>query len=202
MPFPCCCTLCIFIFCDKMNRRRAAAALLLMRQLSYGHQYWVHPINTKREECGEYYALYKDLTNYPDQFYTYYCMTTQSFWLHIDANSRSHIQTKTKLLTKYLPRRKVRCLYQVPCYRWFHYHHCLQHKVRNINCLEHHTWCLLCYLGCYITHTHAFTYWRRMEIYWWSFLQKVEYTKLLGCNWWQTCKYSSPSKFWITVLQL
>ena len=25
---------------------------------------------------------------------------------------------------------------------------------------------------------------------------------MLGCNQWQTCKYSSPSKFWITVLQL
>ena len=124
------------------------------------------------------------------------------FWLHIDANLRSHIQTKTKLLTKYLPRRKACCLYQVPCYRWFHYHHCLQLQVRNINCLEHHTWCLLCYLGCFITHTHAFTYWRTMEIYCWWFLHKVEYTKLLGCNWWQTCKYSSPSKFWITVLQL
>ena len=66
-------------FFDKMNRRRAAAALLLMRQHSYGHQYWVNPINTKREECGEYHTLYKDLRNYPDWFYTYYCMTTQSF---------------------------------------------------------------------------------------------------------------------------
>ena len=61
-----------------MNRRRAAAALLLMRQHNYGHQYWVHPINMKREECGEYHTLYNDLRNYPDQFYTYYHMTTQS----------------------------------------------------------------------------------------------------------------------------
>ena len=62
-----------------MNRRRAAAALLLMRQHNCGYQYWVHPINTKREECGEYHTLYKDLRNYPDQFYTYHCMATQSF---------------------------------------------------------------------------------------------------------------------------
>ena len=62
-----------------MNRRRAAAALLLMIQHNYGHQYWVHPINTRREECGEYHTLYKDLRNYPDRFYTYYHMTTRSF---------------------------------------------------------------------------------------------------------------------------
>ena len=62
-----------------MNRRRVATALLLMRQHNNGHQYWVHPINIKREECGEYHSLYKDLRNYPDQFYNPYGMATQSF---------------------------------------------------------------------------------------------------------------------------
>ena len=137
------------------------------------------------------------MRNYPDQLYTYYCMTTQSFD-YILMQIRDCI-CKPRL--NFWPR-KACCLYQVPCYRWFHYHHCLQLQFRNINCLEHDTWCLLCCLGCFITHTHAFTYWRTMDIYCWRFLHKVEYNKLLGCNQWQTCKYSSPSKFWITVLQL
>ena len=128
---------CIFIFCDKMNRRRAATALLLMRQHNYGHQYWVHPINTKREECGEYHTLYQDLGNYPDWFHTYYHMTTLSFDYILMQIGRLHIQTKTKLSTKYLPRRKGYCLYQVPCYRQFHYYHCLQLQVTNVNCVNH-----------------------------------------------------------------
>ena len=63
-----------------MNRRRVATTLFLIRQHNYGCQCWVHQINAKREEHGEYHTLYnKDLRNYADWFYTYYPMTAQSF---------------------------------------------------------------------------------------------------------------------------
>ena len=127
-------------FVTKWTGRKAATALLLMRQHNYGNQYWVHPVNTKREEHGEHHTLYKDLRNYPNQFYIYYHMTTQSFD-YILMHSWDHIyKPKLNFWPSICSEEKLGCLYQVPCYRGFHYHHYLQLQLRKMNCLEHHTW--------------------------------------------------------------
>ena len=62
-----------------MNRRQAAAALLLYRRKKYNQKYWVHPINQTCKDFGEFHTLYKDLRKYPDRFYTYYRMSTEQF---------------------------------------------------------------------------------------------------------------------------
>ena len=61
-----------------MNKRQAAAAFLLYRGQNQGQRYWVHPINSKCEESGEFNTLYKDLW-YPDRFHTYYHMSLDQF---------------------------------------------------------------------------------------------------------------------------
>ena len=61
-----------------MNRRQSSAALLLYRRQKH-HRYWVHPINQRHQQYGEFHTLYKDLTKYPDRFNTYYRMSTEEF---------------------------------------------------------------------------------------------------------------------------
>ena len=61
-----------------MNRRQAAAALLLYRRQKH-HSYCVHPINQSCQQFGEFHTPYKDLRKYPDRFYTYYRMSTEQF---------------------------------------------------------------------------------------------------------------------------
>ena len=62
-----------------MNRRQAAAALLLFRRKKYNQKYWVHPINQTHKDFGEFHTLYKNLRKYPDRFYTYYRMSIELF---------------------------------------------------------------------------------------------------------------------------
>ena len=62
-----------------MNRRQAAAALLLFRRKKYNLKYWFHPINQTCKDFGEFHTLHKDLQKYPDRFYTYYRMSTEQF---------------------------------------------------------------------------------------------------------------------------
>ena len=62
-----------------MNRRQAAAALLLFRRKKYNQKYWVHPIKQKHKDFGEFHTLYKDFRKYPDRFYTYYRMSIEQF---------------------------------------------------------------------------------------------------------------------------
>ena len=61
-----------------MNRRQAAAALLLYRRQQHC-RYWVHHINQSHQQFGEFHTLYKDLRKYPDRFYIYYRMNTEQF---------------------------------------------------------------------------------------------------------------------------
>ena len=61
-----------------MNRREAAATLLLYRRQNH-HMYWVHPINQSHQQFDEFNTLYKDLRKYPDRFYTYYRLNTEQF---------------------------------------------------------------------------------------------------------------------------
>ena len=60
-----------------MNRRQAAAALLLFRWKKYNQKYWVHPIKQTCKDFGEFHTLYKDLRKHPDMFYTYYRMSIE-----------------------------------------------------------------------------------------------------------------------------
>ena len=40
---------------------------------------WVHDINSKREELGEYHKLVNELRQHPDKFYTYFRMSKEKF---------------------------------------------------------------------------------------------------------------------------
>ena len=61
-----------------MNRRQAAAQLLLYRRQNHC-MYWVHPINQSCQHFGKFNPLYKDLRKYPDRFPTSYRMSTEQF---------------------------------------------------------------------------------------------------------------------------
>ena len=67
-----------FLYKIIMNRRQAAAALLLYRRQKHC-MYWVHPIKQSCQQFGEFNTLYKDLRKYPDRFYTYYRISTEQF---------------------------------------------------------------------------------------------------------------------------
>ena len=67
-----------YLYKITMNRRQAAAALLLYRRQKHC-RYWVHPINQSHQQFGEFHTLYKDLRKYQDRFYTYYRMSTEQF---------------------------------------------------------------------------------------------------------------------------
>ncbi|KAL4121230.1 hypothetical protein QTP88_013786 [Uroleucon formosanum] len=40
---------------------------------------WVHEINEKREEFGEFHHLCRELSTYEDRFVNYFCMTREQF---------------------------------------------------------------------------------------------------------------------------
>jgi hypothetical protein len=47
------------------------------------HRYWVHKVNKKREEFGEYHRLIKDLEEDDQRFHIYFRMSKEKFnYLH------------------------------------------------------------------------------------------------------------------------
>lgn len=42
-------------------------------------RYWVHPINSNREEFGQFDAFYDSIRRYPDKFFEYFRMSITSF---------------------------------------------------------------------------------------------------------------------------
>ena len=53
--------------------------MVILKKKKAKREYWVHPINQKREEFGEYHRLCLELREYPDRFYTYFRMTVGQF---------------------------------------------------------------------------------------------------------------------------
>ncbi|KAJ8935394.1 hypothetical protein NQ314_012812 [Rhamnusium bicolor] len=42
-------------------------------------EYWVHPLNTRRLECGEYHRLCHELETYPARYFQYFRMSRNQF---------------------------------------------------------------------------------------------------------------------------
>ena len=53
--------------------------MVILKKKKAKREYWVHPINQKREELGEFHQLCSELRQYPDRFYTYFRMTPDQF---------------------------------------------------------------------------------------------------------------------------
>ena len=65
-----------------MARRRLALALLLDNcdfSEERIRQYWVHPINERREELGEFHHLFNDLREDRERFKNYHRMDINTF---------------------------------------------------------------------------------------------------------------------------
>ncbi|GBN46829.1 hypothetical protein AVEN_51539-1 [Araneus ventricosus] len=79
-----------------MNPKRIAAMRLLYRRLRrrrIKRNYWVHPINQKREQIGIFHTLLKELQKDENKFFNFFRMTIPSF-------NELHQRLKTKILRK------------------------------------------------------------------------------------------------------
>ncbi|RVE44383.1 hypothetical protein evm_010953 [Chilo suppressalis] len=61
----------------RIRRRRATSLIAASR--NQRKRKWVHEINTRREEHGEYHRLCRELESHEDRFYTYFRMSRSSF---------------------------------------------------------------------------------------------------------------------------
>ncbi|GBN58080.1 hypothetical protein AVEN_258008-1 [Araneus ventricosus] len=79
-----------------MNPKRIAAMWLLYRRLRrrrIKRNYWVHPINQKRERIGIFHTLLKELQKEENKFFNFFRVTIPSF-------NELHQRLKTKILRK------------------------------------------------------------------------------------------------------
>ncbi|GBN86322.1 hypothetical protein AVEN_188555-1 [Araneus ventricosus] len=79
-----------------MNPKRIAAMWLLYRRLRrrrIKRNYWVHPINQKREQIGIFHTLLKELQKDENKFFNFFRMTIPSF-------NELYQRLKTKILRK------------------------------------------------------------------------------------------------------
>lgn len=42
-------------------------------------KYWIHPINSSREELGQFDVFYENIRRYPEKFFEYFRMSIASF---------------------------------------------------------------------------------------------------------------------------
>ena len=63
------------------EQRRCHVFIVLMfwRTLMVNRDIWVHPLNLKRQEKGEFYTLYLDLHNFRKEFFSMYRMYPAKF---------------------------------------------------------------------------------------------------------------------------
>lgn len=66
---------------DNVQTICLAYIILKKKQKQHKKQrrYWVHPLNTKRLEEGQFQVLFMTLRSYPEEFYKYYRMSITSF---------------------------------------------------------------------------------------------------------------------------
>ncbi|KAJ8944527.1 hypothetical protein NQ314_009462 [Rhamnusium bicolor] len=59
--------------------KRALALFLLRKRRKRRAEYWVHPLNTRRLEYGEYHRLCQELETYPARYFQYFRMSRNQF---------------------------------------------------------------------------------------------------------------------------
>lgn len=66
-----------------MERNQLLACLLLYRRLNKRRRrnriYWVHPINTRRNEFGAFHVLFYELREDSEKFFNYFRMSKDTF---------------------------------------------------------------------------------------------------------------------------
>ena len=66
----------------RMDREQLLALLLYRRRLKRKRKtglIWVHSINQRREEVGDFYTLFPELRNDEEKFFNYFRMSISSF---------------------------------------------------------------------------------------------------------------------------
>ena len=63
----------------EQRRRRVFIVLMFWHTLMVNRDIWVHPLNLKRQEKGEFYTLYPDLHNFWKEFFSMYRMYPAKF---------------------------------------------------------------------------------------------------------------------------
>ena len=63
----------------QRRRRQLAIALMLVQLQLTTSRIWVHPMNNRRFEKGEFFILYPDLRQFEDKFFNWFRMSIQKF---------------------------------------------------------------------------------------------------------------------------
>ena len=63
----------------RSGKCKRAAAVLILMGFRWHRRYWVHPVNQRHYELGEFHRLIQELRHYPDLFYTYFRMSVLQF---------------------------------------------------------------------------------------------------------------------------
>ena len=53
--------------------------ILVLRRKRQGRHHWVHPINTRREDLGEYHHLVQELHGHSEHFQLYFQISPAQF---------------------------------------------------------------------------------------------------------------------------
>ena len=64
---------------DDIETTCVIALLLRARRKRRKHRYWVHPLTNQRFFKGQFYTLFEDLHEHPENFFQYYHMSKSSF---------------------------------------------------------------------------------------------------------------------------
>ncbi|KAJ8931165.1 hypothetical protein NQ314_015962 [Rhamnusium bicolor] len=59
--------------------KRALALFLLRKRRKRRAEYWVHPLNTRRLECGEYHRLCQELETCQARYFQYFRISRNQF---------------------------------------------------------------------------------------------------------------------------
>ena len=77
----------------KLRRLAIIGLMLELEDEKKCKRMWVHPINQKREEFGEFHHLIQELKLYPPRFYTYFRMDLEHF-MYLLHELEPHITAK------------------------------------------------------------------------------------------------------------
>lgn len=61
------------------SEEEEALLLLAIIESDRRRRYWVHPVNRKREDLGEFHRLCRELRSHEDRFFDYFRMSKENF---------------------------------------------------------------------------------------------------------------------------
>ena len=92
---------------------------LLLSDSGCKRRYWVHPINCKQAEYGEFHKLVNVLKEFPDRFFQYFCMSKEQFEFLLEKISPCITGSGTNFCKSITPEEKLAvCLRYTTCSVW------------------------------------------------------------------------------------